>query len=57
MYGQDEGNLTALLREASTSFETPEVSIVWNTISHGVRNWQFQQIEMIAARNISVSAF
>ena len=55
MYGQDEGSLTVHLRQADSLVVPHEVSEIWNTSSRGVRNWQFQQIEMNAARSSIVS--
>jgi hypothetical protein len=51
MYGQDDGNLIAHITQGSS------FSVLWNTTSRNVRNWQFQQIEMKAAQSFSVSVF
>jgi hypothetical protein len=56
MYGHDGGNLTASISQYSgLLLINPEISVIWSTASPGVRTWQYQQIEMKAARTFSVS--
>ena len=57
MYGQDDGNLTASISQSPDLIQVPETSLIWSTDSASVRNWQYKEIEMKAAKRCSVSGF